>query len=60
MSKQADYVKKAHDKQLANGWVRKGLRLRPMAAMDLEREMARTGLTASQVISDLLKKTRPQ
>jgi hypothetical protein len=60
MSKASEYVKRAHDKQLRTGWKRLGLRLSPEAWMDLDREMARTGVKAGAIITELLKKTRPQ
>lgn len=59
-SKTSEYVKKAHNKQLERGYRRLGLRLPPLAHMDLEREMIRTGKCATQVITELLEKTRPQ
>lgn len=60
MSKHADYVKKAHQLQLKRGWRRLGLRLPPEAAMDLAREEIRTGQSPTNIIVELLKKTRPQ
>jgi hypothetical protein len=59
VSKAAGYVRKANQKRVAAGWVKKGIWLSPLAAMDLERECAKHGLRPGALIAMMLEKERP-